>query len=659
MGQASASWCTEGVADNVDDLVWPTSSSALRPQRYSASGSHSSDVPDMHRLLAGCPRDLVELLKETGQVGALRCRPWLSSGGLRSLQRSLQCCQLNVTARRYKEAETPDEYTYSVPTVVPWAELDLDHVVSAGQVFLSEEAQHDKVMQLKRFGLQAIRQGKVGLVLLAGGANWRLGGDTVSCSRRLLGLQSGKSIMQLFCERLRRLTTLCQAEEKKPTQRISVPVFVMTSRLTHRTVVEHFEANSYFGLPPGDVIFFDQSVSPVMDMNGCLLPQSLGGEFAHSSGGTGLVLRALANSSCLEQCRDRGVECLHILGTENLLARVCDPVFLGFCRQLDIDCACKVTDRVDANEDLELFCVRQSPVSTQFADIEDAACGVEAFQASQELLQARNRTGALSYAGSINSVFMTVSYIEEVVGRPVQPQRVPRVVPYLNFHVDLPDSDVNLAEAFPDLSPALLPPKGKPGLGVAKGSWPSETNSPDLTAQRALLTAATEIRANCKPGPEDREEAWRCEVKLDSEGPVAVVRVREALRGPLLLAGSLDGPDGAEVAALAESDKFASLRCSLVVPSKPNTYVLETSILDYFAFTDRAVALKVNRGREFAPVRELKGRHTAEAARHPAPRWAMSGGGIVHDAGDPGALLEAWGERASDYISLVLGGCVF
>ncbi|CAE8680634.1 unnamed protein product [Polarella glacialis] len=132
MGQASASWCTEGVADNVDDLVWPTSSSALRPQRYSASGSHSSDVPDMHRLLAGCPRDLVELLKETGQVGALRCRPWLSSGGLRSLQRSLQCCQLNVTARRYKEAETRDEYTYSVPTVVPWAELDLDHVVSAG-----------------------------------------------------------------------------------------------------------------------------------------------------------------------------------------------------------------------------------------------------------------------------------------------------------------------------------------------------------------------------------------------------------------------------------------------------------------------------------------------------------------------------------------------
>ncbi|CAE8652163.1 unnamed protein product, partial [Polarella glacialis] len=160
----------------------------------------------------------------------------------------------------------------------------------------------------------------------------------------------------------------------------------------------------------------------------------------------------------------------------------------------------------------------------------------------------------------------------------------------------------------------------------------------------ALLTAATEIRANCKPGPEDREEAWRCEVKLDSEGPVAVVRVREALRGPLLLAGSLDGPDGAEVAALAESDKFASLRCSLVVPSKPNTCVLETSILDYFAFTDRAVALKVNRGREFAPVRELKGRHTAEAARQAMSAlhcgWAMSGGGIVHEAGNPGALLE-------------------
>ena len=37
--------------------------------------------------------------------------------------------------------------------------------------------------------------------------------------------------------------------------------------------------------------------------------------------------------------------------------------------------------------------VRQSPVSTQFADVEDAACGLETSQAPKDLLQARNRRG--------------------------------------------------------------------------------------------------------------------------------------------------------------------------------------------------------------------------------------------------------------------------
>eukprot|EP00438_Fugacium_kawagutii_P022463 Skav232349 [mRNA] locus=scaffold2646:174347:199536:+ [translate_table: standard] len=170
-------------------------------------------------------------------------------------------------------------------------------------------------------------------------------------------------------------------------------VLVMTSRLTHRAVFEHFEANQYFGLHPGDVIFFDQPVLPILDMAGKLLPQSLGGEFAQSPGGTGAVLRALASSSALEQCRDRGVECLHICGTENLVARVCDPVFIGFCRHLDVDCAAKVAERSDINEDAELFVVRQSPVSTQ--DRWHGVAGVHGVAsrgAPKELLQARNRS---------------------------------------------------------------------------------------------------------------------------------------------------------------------------------------------------------------------------------------------------------------------------
>ncbi|CAJ1390597.1 unnamed protein product [Effrenium voratum] len=624
MGQASTSWCTEGLPDN-ETIAWALSAPAIRPQR--------SACVDLEDLLAGCPRELSESLRDSGQAALLRCRPWLTAGALRGLQRSLQCAQLKTTANRYRDIE-PDEYGYSVPITVPWAELDLDHVISAGQVFSSEEAQHDKVMHLRKVGLQAIRLGKVGVVLMAGGANWRLGGP-VSC--RSLNLKSGKSIIQILCERVRRVAMLCRTEDRRWAKRIAIPVLVMTSRLTHRAVLEHFEANQYFGLHPGDVIFFDQPVGPVLDMNSKLLPQSLGGEFAQSPGGTGAVLRALASSSALEQCRDRGVECLHILGTENLLARVCDPVFIGFCRHLDVDCASKVAERGDITEDVELFVVRQSPVSTQFADIEDAACGLEALQAPKEVLQARNRAGLLSYNGSINSVFMTVSYIQEVVDRPVPQHKVPRIVPYLDFYVDLQDEQ----EVVPDSSPPSLAknasPRGKP-TGLKMSSWPCETLA-DLACQRALLAAAAEIRSSHKPS--DDLDAWRCDVNLDASGAVAVVRLREAQRGPRLVPGSLQGPNGAEVLRVALRD-HALLRCSLVVPSKPNAFVLETSILDYFAFTDRAVAFKVSREVEFAPVREARGRHTPEAARLTMHRlhcaWVRAAGGSIEESGEHDVL---------------------
>lgn len=638
MGQASTSWCTEGLPDH-DTIAWALSSPAIRPQRYSSA--QPNGLSDLDELLAGCPRELAENLRESGQAALLRCKPWLSSGALRGLQRSLQCAQLKNTVHRYRDIESADQYGFAVPVSVPWAELDLDHVISAGQVFSAEEAQHDKVMHLRKVGLQAIRQNKLGVVLLAGGANWRLGGNFVGCSSRLLNLKSGKSIIQLMCERVRRVAMLCRTEDKRWQKRITIPVLVMTSRLTHRSVFEHFEANQYFGLHPGDVIFFDQPVSPVLDMAGRLLPQSLGGEFAQSPGGTGAVLRALANSSALEQCRDRGVECLHICGTENLVARVCDPVFIGFCRHLDVDCAAKVAERNDVTEDAELFVVRQSPVSTQFADVEDAACGLEALQAPKELLQARNRAGMLSYNSFINSVFMTVSFIQEVVDRPVPMHKVPRVVPFLDFYVDQEEPEV-----VPDSSPPSLatqnssPKSGKPA-GLAMGSWPSESVSVDLACQRALLAAASEIRQNQKLGPE--EGASRCDMHLDAVGAVAVVRVREATKGPRQLPSSLTGPSGAEVLRSALSEQ-SLLRCSLVVPSKPNAWVLESSILDYFAFTDRAVAFKVSREVEWAPVRDAKGRHGPETARLTMHRlhcaWVRAAGGSIEERQNESDTLE-------------------
>eukprot|EP00929_Paragymnodinium_shiwhaense_P108306 TRINITY_DN74623_c0_g1_i1.p1 TRINITY_DN74623_c0_g1~~TRINITY_DN74623_c0_g1_i1.p1 ORF type:complete len:934 (-),score=113.15 TRINITY_DN74623_c0_g1_i1:63-2864(-) len=721
MGQVAGAWCGEGLLINSFDAPGILGQRGVAQSRGSEAEAREAD-----RLLEGCSRHIAEVLRATGQWKALRCRPWLSQSAFNSLQRSLQRCQLLKLDERHQEARCEEDGAFAKPHTISWADMDLDHVIAAGQVFKKEDAPVEKIKQLRRLGLQVIRQGKVGVVLMVGGANLRLGFEEppAACNRKLLGLVSGKSILQLLCERIRRVVHLSKALEenaKGAATRPTVPVFVMTSRLTHRCVVEHFENNKYFGLKPRDVMFFEQTVFPVLSIEGHLLPQSLAGEFAHAPAGTGQLLTALASSSALEQMRDRGVESLHIVGTENLLCRVCDPVFIGFCRDLEVDCATKIVDRIDPDEDIELFCVKQSQVSTPFADIEEAACGVEPAVAPAEVLNARGMTGALSYAGNINSFFMTVDYIENVVGRPVRPKRLPRKVPHLDFHIE-PEVESNLIGAEdgvhttvthddgPAVGPGNLPlvssqpllplqtrssgslsraapmagpmgagsapaaaviqdahgnltgnaagPGGGPDAGagaadsganpsnaarskraicsapysVLPGSWPPESGSPELVCQRTMLMAAAEVRGNSRAALDENDDGWRCDVRLDGSVPLVVVRVRGAAKGPMLLPTSLHSP-GVSLSAL--EGPTTPLRCSLVVPNRVNAYVLEVSILDYFAYTDRAVAFHVDRATEYAPIRERSGKYTAEVARSALYNlhvsWLKASGTVVMD----------------------------
>ncbi len=109
-----------------------------------------------------------------------------------------------------------------------------------------------------KIGLDAIRAGKVGAVLLAGGMGTRLGSDEPKGVYNI-GLTKEVFIFQRLIENLMDVVEQAGAW---------VPLYVMTSDKNHDTTVRFFKDKKYFGYNADYVTFFMQDMAPASDYQG-------------------------------------------------------------------------------------------------------------------------------------------------------------------------------------------------------------------------------------------------------------------------------------------------------------------------------------------------------------------------------------------------------
>lgn len=212
-------------------------------------------------------------------------------------------------------------------------------------------------------GLQAIRRGQVGVLLLSGREDVFLGlGPGTTTATVDIGLPSRKSILQLLVERLRRLQHLVsQTSFQEPSnafQACRVPLYVMCSRDTVDAVESFLVGNDHFGLPMNDVVVFVQDEMPLVDRRGQYLLRSKNEVWSRPDGSGGLY-RAVHTSGAMADMKSRMLEHIFVLSGDNALAKIADPTLIGHAIQCHVDVALKCMRKLEGEEPLPVFLNRK------------------------------------------------------------------------------------------------------------------------------------------------------------------------------------------------------------------------------------------------------------------------------------------------------------
>jgi len=129
----------------------------------------------------------------------------------------------------------------------------------------------------------------------------------------------------------------------------------MTSEATLKDTKSFFKRHDYFGLRSTDVTFFEQHLLPCLTNDGKLMLSSKG-SLAQSPDGNGGLYRALKTRGVLKSFEAWGIEHVYVYCVDNILVKVADPVFIGFCVDNNLDCGNKVIKKTEPHESVGVVC---------------------------------------------------------------------------------------------------------------------------------------------------------------------------------------------------------------------------------------------------------------------------------------------------------------
>ncbi|MCH2107583.1 MAG: UDPGP type 1 family protein, partial [Planctomycetes bacterium] len=321
-------------------------------------------------------------LSERGQAHILNFWDELDLSAQDSLIREVSGLDLDLVNHLMDVAASPPASS-ELPDISPPETVTLDEVRENGE----------RIRSARSLGVEELKAGRVGFVLVAGGQASRLGCDGPKGDFPV-GPVSGRTLFHFHAKRI-----LHQSRKYQ----VSAPWYVMTSPANHEATQRIFEQEDFFGLDEQDVYFFCQKMLPALGHDGRVLLKGKG-ELFLAPNGHGGVLEGLSTSGCLDDACSRGVETLSYFQVDNPLVRPADELFIGLHKQAGAEMSSKVVKKAAPEEKVGVIGrVNGSLGCIEYSDM------------PEDLLSKRSSDGELVFsAGNIAVHALDVDFVANI-----------------------------------------------------------------------------------------------------------------------------------------------------------------------------------------------------------------------------------------------------
>lgn len=269
----------------------------------------------------------------------------------------------------------------------------------------------EKEEEFTKVGLDAIRAGKVGAVLLAGGMGTRLGSDDPKGMYNV-GLTRELYIFECLINNL--LEVVRQADTW-------IHLFVMTSDKNNDATISFLKGHKFFGYQEEYVHFFEQEMAAATDYSGKIYLEEKG-KLSTSPNGNGGWFISMKNAGLLDFVEKQGIEWMNVFAVDNVLQRIADPCFVGATIEKNCTVGAKVVRKNAPDEKVGVMCLEDGRPSI-----------VEYYELTEDLMNARDENGDPAYNfGVILNYLFYVPELIRISDRQLPLHIVEKKIPYLN-----------------------------------------------------------------------------------------------------------------------------------------------------------------------------------------------------------------------------------